>query len=159
MQPYSGNPQAVRRESFLHARSGVAAPTFRRWLAELVATRLVHDLGDGRYVLGPQFAIPQIEICSFEFKLKNWRRAFYQAKRYRTFSHRVFVVMPCSTVGRVNGALEHFRRFNIGLISHGAKGVSERVLPSQKREPMSRAGLIRALGMLVGQDEASPAIR
>lgn len=145
-------PQAVRRESFLHARSGVAAPTFRRWLAELVKTGLVRDLGDGRYVLGPRFAMPRIEICSFEFKLENWKRAFYQAKRYRTFSHRVFVVMPASTVGRVNGALEHFRRFNIGLIAHDANGVSEQVLPSRKREPISRAGLIRALGMLLDQD-------
>jgi hypothetical protein len=128
-------------------------------LAELVESGLVSDLGKGRYVLGPRFGLPQIEICSFEFKLKNWRRAFYQAKRYRTFSHRVFVVMPCSTVGRVNGALEHFRRFNIGLISHGAKGVSEQLLPSRKREPLSRAGFIRALGMLLDQEEVSPAIR
>ena len=152
-------PQAVRRESFLYARSGVGVPTFRRWLIELVQTGLVCDLGDGRYVLGAQFAVPQIEICSFEFKLDNWKRAFYQAKRYRTFSHRVFVVMPPRTVGRVNGAVEHFRRFNIGLIAHDGNGISEQVLPSRKREPISRAGFIRALGMLFDQDEVSPAIR
>ena len=152
-------PQAVRRESFLRARSGVATATFRRWLAELVEAGLVRDLGRGRYVLGPRFTLPQIEICSFEFKLKNWKRAFYQAKRYRTFSHRVFVVMPPQTVGRVNGALDHFRRFNIGLIAHDSNGISEQLLPSRKRGPISRASFIRALGMLLGQDEASPAIR
>lgn len=152
-------PHAVRLESFLYARSGVAVATFRRWLAELIEKGLVRDLGDGRYVRGPQFVLPQIEICSFEFKLENWKRAFYQAKRYRTFSHRVFVVMPPRTTGRVNGALEHFRRFNIGLIAHDADGVSEQVLPSQKREPISRAGFIRALGMLLDQEEVSPAIR
>ena len=152
-------PQAVRRKSLLHARSGVAAATFRRWLVALVESELVRDLGNGRYVLGPQFATPRIEICSFEFKLENWRRAFYQAKRYRTFSHRVFVVMPAKTVGRVNGAAEHFRRFNIGLIAHDANGVSEQVLLSQKRAPISRAGFIRALGMLLDQEEVSPAIR
>ena len=103
--------------------------------------------------------MPQIEICSFEFKLENWKRALYQAKRYRTFSHRVFVVMPTRTVGRVNGALEYFRRFNIGLIGHDAKGASEQVLPSRKREPISRAGFIRALGMLLDQAAASPANR
>jgi hypothetical protein len=151
-------PQAVRRGSFLRARSGVAAPTFRRWLAALVATGLVSDLGGRRYVLGPRFTLPQIEICSFEFKLENWRRAFYQAKRYRTFSHRVFVVMPARTAGRVNGALEHFRRFNIGLIAHNADGMSEQLLGSRKREPVSRAAFIRALGMLLDQDDDSPAI-
>ena len=151
-------PQAVRRRSFLYARSGVAAATFRRWLGELVEKGLVRDLGDGRYVLGPEFVLPQIEICSFEFKLENWKRAFYQAKRYRTFSHRVFVVMPPRTAGRVNGALEHFRRFNIGLIAHDADGASQQVLLSQKRKPISRAGFIRALGMLLDQEEVSPAI-
>ena len=152
-------PQAVRREPYLRSRSGVAAPTFRRWLEALVEAGLVSRLGKGRYVLGRNFTLPQIEICSFEFKLENWRRAFYQAKRYRTFSHRVFVVMPPRTAGRVNGALEHFRRFNIGLIAHEADGASEQLLPSKKREPISRAGFIRALGMLLDQDEASPAIR
>lgn len=145
-------PQAVRRESFLRARSGVAAPTFRRWLFELVEAGLICDLGAGRYVLGPRFALPQIEICSFEFKLENWKRAFYQAKRYRTFSHRVFVVMPPRAAERVNGSRQHFRRFNIGLIAHDAKGLSKEVLPSRKREPISRAGFIRALGMLLDQD-------
>jgi hypothetical protein len=120
---------------------------------------LVHDQGDGRYVLGPQFSLPQIEICSFEFKLENWKRAFQQAKRYRTFSHRVFVVMPTRTVQRVNGALEHFRRFNVGLIAHDPGGSSKRILPSVKREPTSGTCFIRALGMLLAQDEAKPAKR
>lgn len=152
-------PRSVRREPLLHARSGVAIATFRHWLVELVKAGLVSDLGEGRYVLGPQFALPQIEICSFEFKLDNWKRAFYQAKRYRTFSHRVFVVMPVKTVQRVNGALEHFRRFNVGLIAHDTDGRSKRILPSVKREPISRIYFIRALGMLLNQGDVSPAIR
>lgn len=151
-------PRSVRRESLLHARSGVALPTFRRWLEELINAGLVRDLGDGRYVLGPQFAMPQIEICSFEFKLDNWKRAFYQAKRYRTFSHRVFVVMPVKAVQRVNGALEHFRRFNVGLIAHDTDGRFQRILPSVKREPISRTCFIRALGLLLNQDEVGLAI-
>jgi hypothetical protein len=141
-------PEAVRSEPFLYARTGVSTPTFRRWMMELIECGLVKDLGKRRYVLGPKFAIPQIEICSFEFKLENWKRAFYQAKRYRTFSHRVYVVMPSRTISRVNGSLEHFRRFNIGLIAHDVDGDSKRLLQSFKREPFSRSRFIRALGML-----------
>ena len=152
-------PQAVRRESYLQAHVGVATRTFRGWLAELVEAGLVSSRGENRYVLGPRFNLPEIEICSFEFKLENWKRAFYQAKRYRTFSHRVFVVMPPRAGARVNGALGHFRTFNIGLITHDVNGNSQRLLPSRKRAPVSRAGLIRALGMLLDQAEAIPAIR
>jgi len=152
-------PEAARRESFLRGRAGVDVPTFRRWLAGLLESGLVEDLGGGRYVLGPRFALPQIEICSFEFKLENWKRAFYQAKRYRTFSHRVFVVMPPATAARVNGTLGQFRRFNIGLISHDADGGSKKLLPSLKRAPVSRSRFIRALGMLLSQDAGRPASR
>jgi DNA-binding transcriptional ArsR family regulator len=152
-------PQAARRECYLQARVGVARRTFRRWLAELLRAGLVSSPREDRYVLGPRFSLPEIEICSFEFKLENWKRAFYQAKRYRTFSHRVFVVMPPRAGARVNGSLEHFRTFNIGLITHDADGTSQRVLPSRRREPVSRAGLIRALGMLLDQGDVIPAIR
>ena len=110
-----------------------------------------------RYVLGPSYSEPEIEICSFEFKLYDWKRAFYQAKRYRTFSHRVYVVMPPEAARRVNGALGFFRTFNVGFITHGEDGRSEKLLPCKKREPNSRPGFIRALGMLLDQDAMSPA--
>jgi hypothetical protein len=152
-------PQTARRQCYLEARVGVTTRTLRRWLLGLVEAALVSSPREDRYILGPRFTLPEIEICSFEFKLDNWKRAFYQAKRYRTFSHRVFVVMPPRAGARVNGYLEHFRTFNIGLITHDADGNSQRLVLSRKREPVSRAGLIRALGMLFDQDEAIPAIR
>ena len=152
-------PEAARREDFLLARSGVAGRTFRRWLLRLLEVGLVRESGKGSYVLGPQFSVPDIEICSFEFKLDNWRRAFYQAKRYRTFSHRVYVVMPPRAAMRVAAEwLAIFERFNIGLISHDADGSSERILASRKQQPASRDVFIRALGMLLGQDAAMPAL-
>ena len=141
------------------ARSGVARRTFRRWLLQLLEVGLVSELGQGAYVLGPQFRVPDIEICSFEFKLDDWRRAFYQAKRYRTFSHRVYVVMPPRAAMRVAVEwLAIFKQFNIGLISHNADGESVRRLPSRKQQPGSREVFIRALGMLLDQDAAKPAL-
>ncbi len=146
-------PKSPRRKEYLLRRSGVAPATFRRHLLDLVEHDLVRDLDDNRYILGPAFVEPKIEICSFEFKLDNWKRAFYQAKRYRTFSHRVFVVMPSQIVGRLVDHMDAFRRFNIGLISHDSDGSSERIVSSRKREPISRNGFIQALGLLLAHDE------
>lgn len=143
-------PTAVRSEEYLRARSGVSDRTFRTWLNCLFETGLVTRSDEGRWVLGPSFEFPPVEICSFEFKLANWRRALYQAKRYRTFSHRVFVVMPPE---RVNGALsrrDHFERFNVGLITHDVQGESEVLIPSRKRAPISRYRFIMAVGLLMG---------
>lgn len=150
---------AVRRESILQERSGVARESFRRWLGELRDVGLVREPEQGRYALGPRFSVPDIEICSFEFKLHNWKRAFYQAKRYRTFSHRVYVVMPPNAARRVEASLDFFRTFNVGFITHDVDGRSKRILRSKKREPNSRPGFIRALGMLLSQEPLNPAVR
>jgi len=150
-------PGAVRRESYLEARAGVATGTFRYWLGELLEWGFLSEVDSRRYVLGPSYSEPEIEICSFEFKLYDWKRAFYQAKRYRTFSHRVYVVMPPEAARRVNGSLVMLRRFHVGFITHGDDGESANVLLCNKRQPNSRPGFIRALGMLLDQAPASPA--
>jgi hypothetical protein len=146
-----------RRYEFLQINSGVSNPTFRRSLAHLIVSGLVLEVSDGRYVHGPSFRVPPVEICSFEFKLNDWRRALYQAKRYRSFSHRVYVVAPPLTVDRMTSSLEIFRRFGIGIIAHGLEGISKRVLNCPKRPPISRHNFIRAVGMLVNQPTTQPA--
>jgi hypothetical protein len=151
-------PESPRTEEFLLARSGVAMGTYRRWLGELLKTSLVSHVGDGRYVLGPAFRMPAIEICSFEFKLDNWKRAFYQARRYRSFSHRIYVVMPSNTAPRASAWFKFFEKFNIGFITHDPDGKSKRILASRKQQPTSRESVIRALGMLLDQRAGSPAL-
>lgn len=147
----------VRSEAFLSNRAGVAETTFRRWMAELLEHELVYETQSGRFVLADDRIIwPSLEICAFEFKLEDWKRALYQAKRYRTFSHRVYVVLPAERWSRVENNLEMFSNFNIGLILHYDDGESERVLYSRKENPKSKANFIRAIGMLLNQKE-SPA--
>lgn len=146
-----------RRHDYLKASSGVSATTFRRSLLQLISVELVTEVSTRRYVLGPTFRVPTIEICSFEFKLNDWRRALYQAKRYRSFSHRVYVVAPPSTVNRMTTSLDTFRRFGIGIIAHGLDGISKRVLACRKRSPISRHNFIQAVGMLVHQPAVQPA--
>ena len=153
----SVKPGSSRRESYLEARSGVTNGTFRYWLGELLEWGFLSEVAPKRYVLGPSYCEPEIEICSFEFKLHDWKRAFYQAKRYRTFSHRVFIVMPTEAAERVNGAFDLFRRFNVGFITHGDDGASRRLLMCRKTQPTSRPRFIRALGMLLDQEGESPA--
>ena len=141
-------PDSPRSERFLEERSGVSRRTFRKSLVELTTVDLVAVLDDDLFVLGKKLQVPDVEIVAFEFKLDDWQRAFYQATRYRSFSHRVYVVMPASTVHRVNGHLEAFRRQNIGLLSHGPEEGASRILASKKRQPRSRPSFLQALGML-----------
>ncbi|MDA1014786.1 MAG: hypothetical protein O3A00_10085 [Planctomycetota bacterium] len=154
------NPSAGRREDYLWSQSGVAPATFRRWFTTLIDAELVIQSVSGSYVQGPEFQIPNAEIVSFEFKLQNWRRAFAQAKHYRSFSHRVFIVMPPPAAIRVRNALgPALRRFNVGVISHDTDGLSEVIVPVRKQKPKSRSGVIRAIGMLCLQDADIPMSR
>lgn len=142
-------PQAPRSDDYLHERIGVTRQTLKRSIDALLECELIEKLDDSGYVLGSGFRIPQIEICSFEFKLDNWRRAFQQAKRYRAFSHRVYVVMPEDRLHRIGEAETFFRRFNVGLIGHSADGSSTRRLLSRKIAPHAPHNFIQALGFLL----------
>lgn len=53
-------------------------------------------------------------VVSVEAKLKKWRQALGQAKRYQYFSNIVFVALPQTTVRNIDRRL--FRRENIGVI-------------------------------------------
>lgn len=137
-----------RSDQFLRDRVGVATGTFDRAVRDLIRVNLVHRTQGQLLLLSRQAELPDVEICAFEFKLKNWKRAFFQASRYRSFANRVYVVMPEATVGRADKQLEAFQRHNIGLIAFDENSGARRVLVSNKQKPRSRSSYIQALGML-----------
>lgn len=142
---------SARTERCLLRRTGLGLPTLRRYVHNMSELGLLADIGNRRFVLSKNFVIPNLEICSFEFKLANWRRALYQATRYRAFSHRVFVVLPSTSLSPALRHLEVFRKLNVGLISHDPVGNSLAIVRSRKREPVSRYRLIMAWGMLLAR--------
>lgn len=58
-----------------------------------------------------------ISVVSFELKLTDWRTAIIQAFRYRSFSNKVYVVMPEDTVNRAVAHTDKFDQYGIGLAS------------------------------------------
>lgn len=142
-------PRAVRSEKLLLERSGVIAGTFRRWMRRLIAADLISETAPGSYTLGTAFPAADIEFCAFEFKLDDWKRALYQATRYRSFSHRVFVVMPTDMMDNLVRNAERFRRLNIGLIAHHNDGTFRTLIRPKKRLPSSRSSFIRAVGQAI----------
>jgi hypothetical protein len=140
---------AVRSERFLQQQSGVSETTLRRALRELIRYGLIAESKPKRFILEQELWFSDLEICSFEFKLSNWKRALYQATRYRSFSHRVFVVLPPEQLPVTTPHLDRFRLLNIGLIVHGRDGQSQEIFRPRKQSPASRHKLLRALGMLL----------
>ncbi len=128
-------------------RIGVTQPVLNKWLRALTEANLVTTTRDGRFRTIPHQIFPSVEICSFELKLKNWQRALYQATRYRSFSHRVFVVMPTRSAQVAYQHQELFYRANVGLVAHEVSGDSRVLVRPKKRAPHSSYRTIMALGM------------
>lgn len=55
------------------------------------------------------------EIISIEAKLRDWRRALYQANRYRAYSNESWVVLDAACSGPAVRNLDAFSARNIGL--------------------------------------------
>jgi len=150
--------RSAQTEEALQKSVGVSLPVLRKWIRELLEFDLIVQTRDKRFKAGLARALPAVEICSFELKLNNWQRALYQATRYRSFSHRVFVVMPRDATNAALENSEAFRKANVGLISHTTAGQSEVLIRPLKRKPHAAHRTIMALGMLSEQGNQRLAI-
>lgn len=139
-------------ESRLIAAAGVGLGTFRSALYRAMDVGLITQTQSGSFLLGPAFPEVSVEICAFEFKLRDWKRALYQAARYRAFSHRVYVVMPSNATKRPSEFVHLFHTFGIGLIEHDPDGRSRRLTLARKQKPRSRPSFVRAIAEFADPD-------
>ncbi len=149
-------PTAGRSEEYLYERTGVARATLRRMLRQLLDEELIvrTDAPDSRFRLGNKFALPHLHLCAFEFKMRDWQRALYQAIRYRSFSHRVYVVMPPQAAANAFRHASAFEATGVGLLSFHPERGAERLVVAACSNPTSRRRFIRAVGLVasvVGQ--------
>ena len=127
-------PKSVKRVAFEAARSH---ETVRYWLRRMERESLVQAISSRGYVLGPKSNLPNCEICCFEGKLRNWRRALYQATRYRAFAHRSFVVMPERYVRSAEAQLQLFRLARVGLLALDDEGYLRVIMKPRLKQPRS----------------------
>ncbi len=130
----------------LASETGRSRETIRCWLALMTQEGLVRAALDGGYLLGPKSSIPECEIWCFEGKLREWRRALYQATRYRAFAHRSFVVMPEDCVRSAETSVERFRLARVGLVALNDEGRLRVITKPRSQEPRSSVMFAMARG-------------
>lgn len=59
---------------------------------------------------------------AFEAKLKNWKRAFIQAYRYKWFTHYSYVIMDEAHAKPAIKQVAHFKNHNVGLLTLSVDG-------------------------------------
>ena len=110
-------PAAPRTLEHLIRESEFSPNSTMRSLVALESSGLVKATPTGSYVLGESAPKPDTEIWAFELKLKDARRAVFQAQQARAYADRVFVVVPPSQVKSYGRFQETLMRWRIGLAS------------------------------------------
>ena len=92
------------------------------------------------------------ELWAFELKLRDWRRALYQALQCRSFAHRAYVVFPSDREGFIRSKTDTLRALGVGALSYDPKVQRIRVLvPSRKARPTTLHHYYYALGRFYGE--------
>ena len=98
------------------ALAGVTTATARAALKQFCAAGLCEPAAArSRWMKVVQPRPIANEIVSIEAKLRDWRKAFFQANRYRAYSTQSWVVMDAACAAPAARNLDVFRVKNIGL--------------------------------------------
>lgn len=147
------HPVATRTRSFLAGRTGLSSDSFKRALARLLAADLVAEVAPDRFRWADWFQ-PEVELWAFELKVRDWRRAIYQAMTYRAFAHRSVIVMPREVTCRLAPHLDRMRRLSIGLAALDTEaGTLTLVSSGRRNRPGSLHHYFYALGQLLSTDD------
>lgn len=143
-----------RTGEYLMSQTGLTSRAFRTAIRMLGESGAIEEPRPGRYVYSYDFLRAQREIHLFELKLRNWRRALYQAIQYRPGAHSVSVVMDIRGIGPAESNLAAFQRFRVGLLSLDPKNARLRwISRPAKSAPLSRRYYIYMLGKLLQRAE------
>lgn len=140
---------APRTLEFVAVNSGLRRYETRNVLEQLLEIGIVEQRQTNPN-RAPTFVAPtapEAELCIFELKVANWRRALFQALQYRAAAHRVSIVMPSTTIDRAARNADQFRRVGIGMYSLDTSTYAlQAIVVPRKSKPLSRRHYYKALG-------------
>lgn len=101
----------------IQQKTGYAESSVKQALTRLLAGGFIKKDRNEKFKVVPGQGLDDLETVAFELKLKNAKRALYQAQQYRCFADRVYVVVPPQLVGSFDKYQETMSLWGIGLAS------------------------------------------
>ena len=141
--------KSPRRRNYLSSYTGISLSRLADHVRELERTGLVAIHRSSSVSLNFPLPWEMVDVATYELKLSNWRRALHQAMCYRSFSHRVWVVMPTTGAHHAQKLKAVFQIQGIGLISVDRDGVTHIEIRGKKRRPASRRLYLMAVGEIL----------
>ncbi|MCG2700230.1 hypothetical protein L6274_04205 [Candidatus Parcubacteria bacterium] len=72
------------------------------------------------------------ELIAIEAKLKDWRRGFYQANRYRVFADKAYLAVPLNIANIVDIAL--LKKHGVGLIAFDVESNTKKIILEARKK-------------------------
>ncbi len=131
---------------FLLGRSRYPARTIKECLAVLEQNGLTKTTKNKSFLLSKKGSALSSECWAFELKLAKPKRAIFQAKQMRMYSHRVFIIVPPNQAKPYERFSATMKRWGIGLATFDPRqGEFVLVKMGRERAPLSKEHLIFAV--------------
>lgn len=112
----------------------VSLQTVRKKLNQLVDAGFL-KFERSKYSKFKEYKMAVDTSIAIEAKLKNWKQALSQARRYKRFANYSYVLLDDQFSVSAQKNIHVFERYNIGLISMNKNKVSIHHSPKQKQVP------------------------
>jgi hypothetical protein len=87
-------------------------------------------------------------IIAIEAKLRDWKKALWQASRYRIFSNESWVVLDQYRANAAKLNIAEFKKFNIGLATISINGTYEEIFSPTPEDHKSELAFWKANSLL-----------
>lgn len=102
--------------------SGASLSSSRKAIKDFIQAGFCQDKGNGIYIKNRQPRALCTSVVAIEAKLKDWKKALWQATRYKTFANESWVVLDRRYSRPAISNLTEFKKFNIGLATFSTDG-------------------------------------
>lgn len=139
-----------RTPEYIIRNTGFNSKIVMRELNYLCRVGICQKNDAGNFRFSDDFYMPIAHIHSFELKMSNWKRALFQAVRYKNFSEYVSVVMPIEKEQVLLDNIRAFEECNVGaLLFDAEKYVLKTLYRSKKNSTVSLQHLYYMSGKLL----------
>lgn len=118
--------------------SGYNTARIKKIIKVLSDFSIVKENKFNQYSLYANWKSFDVDLWAFELKLKNWKRALYQATQYKSFSSNVFTVFPNYKKDLLEKNIHYFKNLNIGCILMNTDTNEISILNYPKKEELIR---------------------
>lgn len=105
-----------RTPEYIICNTGLNSKIVMRELKYLCEIGICQKNNVGNFRYSADFKMPIAHIHAFELKMSNWKRALFQAVRYKNFSEYASIVMPIEKKQVLLDNIRAFEECNVGVL-------------------------------------------